>query len=206
MGGVLGQSLSLVTELALQFSMLITLFFFSPILTLLCLCFFSILFFILNKVQGGKARIWGLGMTQADVSSTSLIADAIGSYREIVVSGRRSFFINNIKRARQEAARFQVNKSMLTQFSKYIFEISVVIAGLGISAYAFLTKPALQAASLVAIFFTAAYRIAPSVLKLQQGVLQLKGAAGATELFFEIQDHLNRSLTSSHIIRHLNLT
>jgi len=197
MVGVLGQSLSLVTELALQFSMLITLFFFSPILTLLCLCFFSILFFTLNKVQGGKARTWGLGMTHADVSSTSLIADAIGSYREIVVSGRRSFFIDNIKRSRQEAARFQVNKSMLTQFSKYTFEISVVIAGLGISAYAFLTKPALQAASLVAIFFTAAYRIAPSVLKLQQGVLQLKGAAGATELFFEIQDHVNRCLIGS---------
>ena len=194
MGGVLGQSLNLITELALQITMLITLLFFSPVLTIVCLFFFLLLFLILNKVQGERARIWGMEMTKADVLSNSLISDAIGSYRESIVSGRRNFYIERIKLARQDAARYNVNKSMLTQFSKYIFEISVVIAGLAISAFAFLTKPALQAASLVAIFFTAAYRIAPSVLKLQQGILQLKGAAGATQLFFEIEKHLSRSV------------
>jgi len=66
--------------------------------------------------------------------------------------------------------------------------MSVIVLGLAISAYAFLTKPAIQAASLVVIFITASTRIAPSILKLQQGILQLRGAAGATELFFEISD------------------
>lgn len=130
-------------------------------------------------------------MTKADVATTSSIADAIGSYREILVSGKRHFFIQRIAQSRREAATFHVNKQMLTQFSKYAFEISVIVAGLGISAYAFLTKPAIEAASLVAIFLTAATRIAPSVLKLQQGVLQLRGAAGATELFFEIHDRIS---------------
>lgn len=194
MVGVLGQSLSLITELMLQLVLLLTLFFFSPILTLLCLIFFLGIFLVLNKIQGEKARSWGSGMTQADVLSTSLIANAIGSYREIFVSGKRDFFVAGIKEARKEAANFQVKKSMLTQFSKYLFEVSVIFAGLGISAFAFLTKTAVEAASLVAIFFTAAYRIAPSILKLQQGILQLKGAAGATELFFEIDSHLSLNL------------
>jgi ABC-type multidrug transport system fused ATPase/permease subunit len=190
MGGVLGQSLTMATELMLQLVMLITLFFFSPLLTLLCLIFFLGIFLILNGIQGKKAQKWGTAMTRADVLSTSLIADAIGSYREILVSGRRHFFVARIKNARREAANFQVKKNMLTHFSKYIFEVSVIFAGLGISAFAFLTKTAVEAASLVAIFLTAAYRIAPSVLKLQQGILQLRGAAGATELFFEIDSHL----------------
>ena len=192
MGGVLGQTLSIITELALQITMLLALVFFSPSLTLICLLFFLFLFLILIRVQGENTRTWGIEMTRAHVLSTSLIADAIGSYRESIVSGRRIFYIERIKLARQETANFHVKTSMLSQFSKYVFEISVVFAGLGISAFAFLTKPALQAASLVAIFFTAAYRIAPSVLKLQQGVLQLKGAAGATELFFEIETHLSK--------------
>jgi len=188
MGGVIGQSLSLLAELVLQITMLVTLFLFSPILTIFSLSFFLGLFLLLNKFQGEKARKWGLGMTQADVESTSLISDAVGSYREILVSGRRTFFIENIKRSREEAAQYLVNKSMLTQFSKYAFEMSVIVSGLAISAYAFLTKPAIQAASLVVIFITASTRIAPSILKLQQGILQLRGAAGATELFFEISD------------------
>jgi ATP-binding cassette subfamily C protein len=190
MGGVIGQTLSLMTELVLQITMLATLFFFSPLLTLVCLVLFSALFLILSTFQGERARKWGAGMTRADVTSTSLVSDAIGSYREIYVSNRRSFYIDRIRKSREEAASFQVNKSMLTQFSKYIFEISVVFFGLGVSAYAFLTKPAIEAASLVAIFVTAATRIAPSVLKLQQGILQLRGAAGATELFFEVDSFL----------------
>jgi ATP-binding cassette subfamily C protein len=89
MGGVLGQSLSLITEFALQISLLITLLFFSPVLTFVCLVFFLLLFIILNRVQGEKAKTWGMQMTNADVLSTSLIADAIGSYRENIVSGRQ---------------------------------------------------------------------------------------------------------------------
>lgn len=197
MGGVIGQSISLMTELALQASMLITLFFFSPGLTLLSLIFFGGLFVFLNKYQGSKARLWGRGMTDADIESTSKIADAIGSYREMIVMNRRDFFVDRISMARQKSAQFQVNKTMLTQFSKYVFETSLVIAGLGIAAYAFLTRPVLEAASLVAIFLTAATRIAPSVLKVQQGVLALRGAAGATEVFFLINNHLESCSTNT---------
>jgi ATP-binding cassette, subfamily B, bacterial PglK len=196
MGGVIGQSLSLTTEAVLQISMLVTLFFFSPLLTLTCLILFFSLFLILNRFQGEKARIWSHGLTRADIATTSTISDAIGSYRETFVNGRRKFFIDEIVKSRREATSFQVNKQMLNQFSKYTFEISVIVAGIGVSAYAFLTKTAIEAASLVAIFLTAAMRIAPSVLKLQQGILQLRGAAGATELFFQIADHVSFSNTS----------
>jgi len=199
MGGVLGQSLTLMTEFLLQLFMLVTLFFFSPTLTILCLALFLGIFLALNRVQGEKSRQWGASMTRADVLSTSLIANAIGSYRELLVSGRREFFVSGIKSAREEAAELQVKKTMLTQFSKYIFEVSVILVGLGISAFAFLTKTAVEAASLVAIFFTAAYRIAPSVLKLQQGILLLKGAAGATSLFFEIDSHLRTSIKANYL-------
>lgn len=196
MGGVLGQSLTLMTEFILQLVMIITLFFFSPSLTVLCLAFFLGLFQVLNYAQGKKAKKWGAELTRADVSSTSLIANAIGSYREILVSGRREFFINGIITAREEAADIQVKKTMLSQFAKYVFEISIILAGLGISAFAFFTKTASEAASLVAIYFVAAYRVAPSILRLQQGILQLKGAAGATELFFQIDGHLSKVSTS----------
>jgi ABC-type multidrug transport system fused ATPase/permease subunit len=193
MGGVIGQSLSLLSELFLQIIMLSTLFFFSPLLTVISLTLFLSLFIILNKYQGEKAKKWGSGLARADVESTSLISHAIGSYREIVVGGRRSFFIDRIKLSREEAAHYLVNKTMLTQFSKYAFEMSVILSGLAISAFAFLTKPAIQAASLIIVFIAASTRIAPSVLKLQQGVIQLRGAAGATELFFEIYDSLIES-------------
>lgn len=189
LGGVIGQVLMLMTELMLQISMLITLFVFSPSLTLILLIFFVSLFYLLNWLQGKKAKLWGKELTKADIGSTSLISDTIGSFREITVSGKRDYFINEISHLRNQAATIQVNKSMLTQFSKYAFEIAVILSVLAISAFAFLTRPAIEAASLVAIFMTASMRIASSLLKLQQGILQLKGAAGATVIFFEIDQH-----------------
>ena len=186
MGGVLGQSLSLFVELALQISMIATLFFFSPFLTIFCLIYFASLFLVLNYIQGAKAREWGSAMTDADVSSLRLISEVILSYREIAVSGRRDYFQKEIVSARKNSASFQVKKAMLAQFSKYIFESSVVIACLGVSAFAFSTKSAVEASSLVAIFLAASSRVSTSVLRLQQGILQLRGAAGATELFFKI--------------------
>ena len=155
---------------------------------------------VLNKYQGVNARKWGTGMSRANVATTSAIADAIGGYREILVSGRRPFFVQRIARSREDAATFQVNKQMLAQFSKYAFEICVVVSGLGISAYAFLSRPTIEAASLVAIFLTASTRIAPSVLKLQQGFLLLRGAAGGSELFFEIKDHVSSRRKSNETL------
>lgn len=54
MGGVIGQSLSLLAELVLQITMLVTLFLFSPILTVFSLSFFLGLFLLLNKFQGKR--------------------------------------------------------------------------------------------------------------------------------------------------------
>jgi len=89
---------------------------------------------------------------------------------------------------------------MLGQFSKYVFENSVILGGVVFAGYAFFTKTALEAASLLAIFIAAASRIAPSILKIQLGTLLLKGARGATSKFFEILHHLeeqSEQITSS---------
>lgn len=59
MGGVIGQSLSLATEIALQFSMLVTLFFFSPLLTFICLLFFFSLFLCIKPIPGRKSTSLG---------------------------------------------------------------------------------------------------------------------------------------------------
>jgi ABC-type multidrug transport system fused ATPase/permease subunit len=57
MGGVIGQTIALFVEVSLQISMIITLFFFSPLLTLFCLFYFLSLFLILNYFQGNRAKV-----------------------------------------------------------------------------------------------------------------------------------------------------
>jgi ABC-type multidrug transport system fused ATPase/permease subunit len=189
--GVLGGIISLSGEIFLQIVMATTLFVFSPILLFIFLIYFGAIFGLLNWVLGSKAKLWSSQITNLSIRSNKAIADSLGSYREIVVSGKRDYFINIFKTAKIEIATFSVKNSMLGQFSKYVFENAIILGGVIFSAYAFLTRSALEAASLLAIFVAASSRIAPSLLKIQLGILLFKGATGATSKFFEILNHLN---------------
>ena len=188
--GILGGMISLSSEVFLQIVMASTLFVFSPILLAIFLLYFGTLFALLNWILGSKAKIWSKEITNRSIRSSQAIADSLGSYREIVVSGKRQYFLDLFRKAKEEISEYSVKNSMLGQFSKYVFENAVIVGGVLFSAYAFMTRDALEAASLLAIFVAASSRIAPSILKIQLGILLFKGATGATSKFFEILEHL----------------
>lgn len=189
--GILGGIVMLAAEVFLQLVMASTLFVFSPTLLILFFLYFGCLFALLHYVLGTKAHDWSREMTNTSILSTTAVIDSLGSYREIVVSGRREFFLNIFSQAKLKYGSFSVRNSMLGQFSKYVFENSVIIGAVIFAAYAFLTRSALEAASLLALFVAAASRIAPSVLKIQTGILAIRGSIGATTIFFQIYNHIN---------------
>ena len=198
--GILAGTIAIVSEIFLQVVMATTLLVFSPTLLLIFVLYFGAIFLLLNWMLGEKANQWSARVTSLSIAGTRAIADSLGSYREIVVSGKRDHFISIFRKSREEALEFSVKSSMLGQFSKYVFENSVILGGVVFAGYAFFTKTALEAASLLAIFIAAASRIAPSILKIQLGTLLLKGARGATSKFFEILHHLEQQseqITSS---------
>ena len=188
--GILAGTIAIVSEIFLQVVMATTLLVFSPTLLLIFVLYFGAIFLLLNWMLGEKANKWSARVTSLSIAGTRAIADSLGSYRDIVVSGKRDHFISIFRKSREEALEFSVKSSMLGQFSKYVFENSVILGGVVFAGYAFFTKTALEAASLLAVFIAAASRIAPSILKIQLGTLLLKGARGATSKFFEILHHL----------------
>ena len=184
--GILGQSITLISEVALQFAMVVTLFSYSPSLFVLSITFFLTLFLTLNYVLGSRATRWGKDLTFFSVKSASLISDALNSYREIVVMGRRNFYVDEIRKVRSIVAEKGIRSSMLTQVSKYIFEASAILLGALVSAYAFVTKNAIEAMGVIAVFLAASSRIAPSLMKIQVSWIGLKTSVASSYKFFEI--------------------
>jgi hypothetical protein len=64
--------------------------------------------------------------------------------------------------------------------SKYVIETEIVLGALGISAVQFPQKDASQAVTTLAVFMAAGSRIAPALLRIQQGAVNLKGATGTS--------------------------
>lgn len=206
MSGVMGQTISLVSELSLQFAMLILLSTFSFEMTIAITLYFLLVFLILNSLQGKYSRNLGKKITEEETSSFTYLSDYLKGYREILVSGKTNYFIKLFSDSRASTIELQVKKNLLTQVSKYVFEIAFVVAGLGVSAYSFVSFSAEHAASLLAVFLTAISRVSTSILRLQYGYVLLQGFLGSTELFFRIYNRVDSLREESYArISNLNL-
>jgi ABC-type multidrug transport system fused ATPase/permease subunit len=92
----------------------------------------------------------------------------------------------------------------LPNISKYVMESSMVIGGLFLASVQFLLSDAKHAFATLTVFLAAGTRIAPAVMRVQQGLITLKGSVGAAgpslKLVAELSD-AELSKTSSDILK-----
>jgi ABC-type multidrug transport system fused ATPase/permease subunit len=109
------------------------------------------------------------------VSSNERILEVLGSYRESVVKNRRNFYVREIGDLRQKLANVQAELSFIPYISKYVIETAVILGAVLIGGFQFLINDASRAVATLAIFLAAGTRVAPAVLRVQQGAILIKG-------------------------------
>ena len=181
--GVLGTATSVLADLILLLIMSLGLLVVNPIMALITIGFYIIVGYVLYKLMSVKTR--NLGEQEADLSieSNEKVVEALSLFRESVVKNRRHFYASEIGAIRLKLADTLAELSFLPNMSKYIIESALIIGALGISAIQFLLTDAFQAIATLAIFLAAGARIAPAVLRIQQGALQIRrsiSSAGPT--------------------------
>ena len=143
-----------------------------------------ILYFALHK----RARHLGLESSQLQIHSNKIALEAIHTYRELLVRGRRGVIAERIKDSRFALARNSAELSFMPSISKYVLEISLVLGGISIAAFQFSTTTASRAVATLVVFIAAGSRIAPAILRIQQSALLIRsslGTASPTLVLFE---------------------
>jgi ABC-type multidrug transport system fused ATPase/permease subunit len=188
--GVLGTTVSLISDVSLLVVMSIGLVIVEPSVAISTFVVFGLIGFLLYKLMHVRAK--SLGVIQADISirSGEKVLEVIRSYRETVVRNRREYYSRVIAQQRLELADVTAEMSFMPNVSKYVMEISVVLAALGLSAIQFATQDAARAVAVLSIFLAASSRIAPAVLRLQQGAISVKGSLGAATPTLELIESL----------------
>lgn len=189
--GLLSQSALLVTELIMQLVLFITLFAFAPIISLSLFIYFALFLVFLTFKLGRTAKTVSQNLNDLNIITSRTLFEAIQNFRVIKTSSKTEFFALKIRQYREEVADLNVEQSMLSVWSKFAYEVALLIAGVIFAAFAFLSYPASRASALLAIFLAAAYRIAPSIMKVQGAVVQIKGSIGSAKVFFRVLDHVN---------------
>lgn len=190
---ILGQSLLVATELALLIAVAVTLIWVNPIVAIASICFFALVGAGLQAVLGRRAASIGALSADTEIRSLQAIQEALGAYREMTVTGRRSAYVRRIEQLRYIAARMIAEGQFIGIFPKYLFEVALVVGGLVLAGFLFSTQPFEAAVAQFAIFIAAATRVMPSILRLQGATLSLRGAASVAVHAFDLASSLERS-------------
>ena len=132
--------------------------------------------------------------------------EALKTYREIVTKNRQEFFIQKISRTRFLLAEISAEISFMPNISKYALETSVVIGALLISAAQFLLQDAVHAIGTLSIFLAAGTRIAPALLRIQQGFLTINNSLGSAQPTLNMIENLGTARRNNLEIADISFT
>jgi ABC-type multidrug transport system fused ATPase/permease subunit len=176
--GVMGSVVSMISDFSLIFVMLLGLFIVDPGTAFGSLVYFGLIAYVVHMRLGAKAHSLGIENSVLTVQNNELIVQSITSFREIYVRNRQGYYLSNIAKGRYSLAGIAGELNFMPYVSKYVLEGSIVVGGLLLASSQFLLQDAKQAFATLAIFLAAASRIAPALLRLQQGLLQIRTSSG----------------------------
>lgn len=190
---VLATAVVWVADLALLIVMMIGLLVVDPVTAMATFTVFSLVGFFLYKFMHVLAGNLGFENSKIEIQSNEKIVEAFSSYRESVVRNRRDYYAREIGHLRYSIANTSAEMGFLPYVSKYVIESTVLVGAVLIGAAQFLLQDAAHAIATLAIFLAAGTRIAPAVLRLQQGTVLIKTALGSAAPTLDLIDALGSS-------------
>jgi ABC-type multidrug transport system fused ATPase/permease subunit len=180
--GILGAVVMLASDLSLVLVMAVGLLIVDPGTAIGSFIYFTLIAFLLYRLSSTRVRSLNEAIAETSIRGNEQIIEVLSNYRESIVRNRRAFYAREFAKNRLDHSKYSAENSFIPNISKYILESSVVIGALLLSATQFVTQDARHAVATLAIFLAAGTRVAPAILRIQQGFLQIKGASGQADL------------------------
>ena len=187
---VLGTLVMLASDLSLVFVMAVGLIVVDPGTAVGSFIFFTCIAIILFKLSSTRVKLLGEKSAHIAIRGNELMIEVLSNYRESIVRNRRAYYAKEFRLNRLSAARYSAESSFIPSISKYVLESAVILGALILSASQFILQDARHAVATLAIFLAAGSRVAPAILRIQQGFLQIKGAAGSVNRTLELADEV----------------
>jgi ABC-type multidrug transport system fused ATPase/permease subunit len=188
--GVIGITITLISDTSLLLVMFTGLFIVDPKIALSTLVVFGLIGFSLYKLMHKYARRLGLAESELTIGVNEKIVEVLVSYRESVVRNRRYYYSKEIEKSKYRLSNTLADISFLPSITKYVIETTVVIGTLAISVVLFLSQDATRAVATLAVFMASVTRIAPAVMRIQQGAIAIRQSLGTAQPTLELIESL----------------
>jgi ABC-type multidrug transport system fused ATPase/permease subunit len=202
---VLATVVVLVSDLSLLLVLAVGLFMVDPTTAISTFLIFSLIGFLLYRFMHVRAGLLGVKSSQLNIRSNEKIVEVFASYRESVVRNRRDYYAREIGKLRFDLANTSAEINFLPYVSKYVIETAVVFGGLLIGLTQFFLHDTTRAIATLAVFLAAGSRIAPAVLRMQQGSMQIRNSLGQAKPTLDLLETLTDTPTFENVDDSLDL-
>jgi ATP-binding cassette subfamily C protein len=181
MMGVIGNAFAIMSDCALFLFLFFFLLFVDFISATLSGFMFILLGFTLHRLMQGRAINLGRNMKNLNIANNERIQEFTSSFREIVARNTQDKYSEDIIQGKLRIVNVSALLKMMPLFSKYSMEIMVFATFLIVMFLQFIFNDTSRAFGNLALFLGATSRMSPAVLRIQQGLIQIKSAMGGGE-------------------------
>lgn len=187
---VLGQAITLVSEVTLAFGVLVVLFFADASVAFALTGYLLILGLILQLWSSKLVKNVGEQFSDQSVATNNALDDLVVAYREIAIAGKLPPFIDSVATHRAAVSAAQAKYGFLTSVPRYIAESGLVIAVIGLVAL--FGGGATGGLGMLAVFAAGGLRILSAMLPLLRAFQDLRYhgplASAAQEIMAELKN------------------
>ena len=189
--GVIGISITLISDFSLLLILFTGLFLVDATIALSALVVFTLIGLILYRFMHKYARRLGASEAELTIEVNRRVVEVLVSFRESVVRNRRFLYSKEIEKAKFKLSDTLADISFLPSISKYVIETTVVVGTLAVSAAQFLAHDATRAVATLSVFMAAVTRIAPAVMRIQQGSIGIRQSLGSAQPTLDLIESLD---------------
>ncbi len=189
--GIIGSVINLVSDFSVLFLITIGLFIVDKTVAGTTIGLFASIGFLIYKLQHLRAKNLGDRYSSLNIKTDQDVIESLNTFRELTVHGRKMNYANRIEKSRIEVAEIMAELNFMPQISKYVIETTVILGALLISGIQFLKSDSAHAVAVLSIFLAAGSRIAPAVMRIQQGLITIKTSSGYALPTLELIDEIS---------------
>ena len=188
---VLGTTVTIVSDLALLVLMAFALLLVDPFVACVSMIGLSLISIQLYRLLHEKAFRLGMEEARYGIKSNETLLEVFDTYREATVRNRKAYYSNLFGNLRIQLSSTKAEAAFMPYIGKYVIEACILVGAVLVSAYQFVQKDAAAAITSLAVFLAAGTRIAPALLRVQQGLLSIKSGLGSAQPTISLIDELS---------------
>jgi ATP-binding cassette, subfamily B, bacterial PglK len=197
---IIGSSVTLLADLTLLIFVLAALVYVNLPMTIVATLVVGAMAWVLHLLTTNRSKVLGSKYAGLDIASRESLIDALTAFREISSKSRASHYQAKFAASRSEISKALAESTFMPYMGKYVIESSIIIAAFLVAGAQFVLTDAVNAITTLSIFIAAGSRLAPAVLRIQQGVVGLNNSWGIAGSTLALIEELKSVISPSEVI------